>query len=145
MRFWYWVLPIAGVALVALIVYTLVAFAADGRIFSFAFLVNGVLVFPAMVISLAIDQFVLLRRRPIGPTRAERVLISVLVLILAVLVVTSLSEDTSFITVFGWPVLIVAAISTTAVLGVTSARVAREAASSADDGDLEDLFPGGEN
>ena len=145
MRFWYWVLPIVGVALIGLIVYTLVAFAGDGRIFSFAFLANGVLVFPATIISLAIDQFVLLRRRPVGPTRTERVLIAVLVTVLAVLVATSLSEDTSFITVFGWPVLLVAAIATTAVLGVTSARLAREGASSADDGDLEDLFPGGEN
>ncbi|NYF11254.1 hypothetical protein HDC94_002410 [Leifsonia sp. AK011] len=145
MKFWYWILPVTGVALIVLIVYTLIAFAGDGRIFSFAFLANGVLVFPAMIISLAIDQFILMRRRPIGPTRTERVLIAVLVAILVALVTTSLSEDTSFLTVFGWPVLLVVAIATTAVLGVTSARLARAGESSAEDGDLDDLFAGGEN
>ena len=146
MRFWYWILPVLAVGLIAMILYTVVAFASDGmRIFTFAFLFNGVVVFPALVISLAIDQFILVRRRPVGPTPAERVMLGVLAATVVALVATSFSETTSFLTVFGWPVLLVVAIATTALLGATSARLSRSAPSREDDGDLDDLLAGGEN
>ena len=146
MRFWYWILPVLAVGLIAMILYTVVAFASDGmRIFTFAFLFNGVVVFPALVISLAIDQFILVRRRPVGPTRAERAMLGVLAATVVALVATSFSETTSFLTVFGWPVLLVVAIATTALLGATSARLSRSAPSREDDGDLDDLLAGGEN
>ncbi len=146
MRFWYWILPVLAVGLIAMILYTVVAFASDGmRIFTFAFLFNGVVVFPALVISLAIDQFILVRRRPVGPTRAERVMLGVLAATVVALVATSFSETTSFLTVFGWPVLLVVAIATTSLLGATSARLSRSAPSREDDGDLDDLLAGGED
>ena len=146
MRFWYWILPVLAVGLIAIILYTVVAFASDGmRIFTFAFLFNGVVVFPALVISLAIDQFILARRRPVGPTPAERVMLGVLAATVVALVATSFSETTSFLTVFGWPVLLVVAIATTSLLGATSARLSRSAPSREDDGDLDDLLAGGEN
>lgn len=146
MKFWLWLLPAIAVCLIAITIYTLVAFS-TGRvpIFSFAFFANGVLVFPALVISLAINEFILLRRRPAAPTRTEQVMLALLVGLTVTLVAASFSEDTSYITVFAWPVLLIVAIATTAVLGATNARITRQRQSPQGDGDIDDLFGGGEN
>lgn len=146
MRFWLWILPATAVVVVILAVYTVAAYNAENLpIFSAAFFLNGVLAFPALFLSLGIDQFLIMRRDERTVTRTERILIGALVGLVAVSILASLSEDTSFITVFSWPVLLVVAITTTIALGATNARLARDSAPARDDDSIEDLFPGGEH
>ncbi|MGX5679913.1 hypothetical protein [Schumannella luteola] len=149
-RFWLWVQPALAIILFAHIVYTLVAFAWQdfpGSFVSIQFVIDGAFVFPGLVISLAVNQVILMLRKPRLVTRVEAIMIGILVALTAALVVTSFPDDAIVAGLFLWPVLILFAIAVTIVLAVTSARLAREKSpqTTADDAEMDELFAGGED
>lgn len=146
-RFWLWLQPAVGVVLFGFVVYTLVAFVApdfDGSYVSIHFVIQGAFIFPGMILSLGINQAILMLRKPRSVTRTEKVMIVVLVALLGAFIALSFVEDGIGVFFYTWPLLVVYAIVVTIVLGVTSSRL-RTAAPSADDAHMDELFAGGED
>lgn len=146
----YWFQPALGVALAVLSLYTIVAvtaFEAAG-IPSIQFVINGVFVFPGLLISLAVNQLLLRRRRPRTVSTAERYLLLALGLVVVILVATSFDLEALMVGVLLWPLLILLAIVTTIVIVVTSGRLARGEAPTQtpapepERGTMDDLFGG---
>lgn len=149
-RFWYWFQPGLAVVLALISLYTIIAvtvFEAAG-VPSLQFAITGLFVFPGMLISLAVNQVILRRRRPMVITTAERVLMAVLAAVAVLLIATSFDVEALLVGVWVWPLLILFAIAVTVVIATTGTRLANAndgthepgAAPPLDQGTLDDLL-----
>lgn len=133
-RFWYWFQPGLAIVVAVISLYTIVAvtvFEAAG-VPSLQFAITGLFVFPGLLISLAVNQVILRRRRPMVITTAERVLMAVLAAVAALLIATSFDVEALLVGVWVWPLLILFAIAVTVVIAVTGSRLAAARAAPAD-------------
>lgn len=124
--FWYWFQPALGVVLGGLSIYTLVMLLAAEAygIPSIQFGIDGAFVFPGLLLSIGTNQLILRRRNPRIVTLAERILLGVIAGIVVLLVVTSVDQMAFAVGIFVWPVLILVAIATTAVIAVKTSTLA---------------------
>lgn len=134
-RFWYWFQPGLAILVAAVAIYTIVAvtvFEAAG-VPSLQFAITGLFVFPGLLISLAVNQVILRRRRPMVVTTIERVLMAILAAVALVLIVTAFDVEALLVGVWVWPLLILYAVAVTIVIALTGSRLTaeREAATSA--------------
>ena len=127
MKYWYWSQPAVAVVLLAFTVYTLVSFFAfdASGLFSIQFAVNGVFIFPGLLISLGLSQVLLSRRQPRSVTLPERILMGFEYLLIAVLIATSFEPDSLTVGLVLWPLVIVLAVVITIAVVVTTARLAK--------------------
>lgn len=132
MKFWYWTQPAVAILLLLLIGYTVVNFVAfySTGLFSIQFAINGLFIFPGLLLSFGLNQWLLSRRTPRTVTTPERWLLGFEYGLVAVLVVTSFAADALLIGLVLWPLLIVLAIIIGIAIPVTTARLARPAESS---------------
>ncbi|MDH6181431.1 fatty acid desaturase [Microbacteriaceae bacterium SG_E_30_P1] len=148
MKFWYWLQPALGAALGLLTIYTIVMLSTQLFLLpSLQFVANGLFAFPGLLISLAVNQFAFRRRRPRAITRAERIMLVILVAIVIAMVAVSFDLE-----LVGWalgfyPVLILYALSFTFVISYTSAGLVAQPAAHAEeepeesgDDSLDELF-----
>ena len=149
-RFWDWFQPGLAIVLALISLYTIIAvtvFEAAG-VPSIQFAITGLFVFPGLLISLAVNQVILRRRRPMVITTAERVLMAVLAAVAVLLVATSFDVEALLVGVWVWPLLILFAIAVTVVIATTGSRLtaasagpdAPGSAPPTDQGTIDDLL-----
>jgi hypothetical protein len=127
MRAWYWSQPAVAVVLLGFTAYTLYLYvlsryelSAGSALPSFQFLINGVFIFPGMLLSLGVSQVMLSRRLPRAVTLPERILLGIEYLLLIVIVATSFAPNALDVGLALWPILILVAITISIVIGVTT-------------------------
>ena len=124
--FWYWLQPGLGVFLAAFSIYTYVMlFGFNGvGIPSIPAGINGIFVFPGLLLSIGINQLILRKRSPRIVTLTERIMLSVILGLVVFLVVSGFDDEFSFSALFVWPILMLVAVATTIVIVVKNAALA---------------------
>lgn len=126
---WYWFQPALGVLLAAFSIYTYVMiFGFNGvGIPSIPAGINGIFVFPGLLLSIGINQLILRRRSPRIVTLTERIMLGVVMGLVVFLVVSGFDDEFSFSALFVWPILMLVAVALTIVIGVKNAALAAPA------------------
>lgn len=146
--FWLWLQPAVMAVLLLFVIYTLIAFGAeelDLPLLSIQFMVQGGFIFPGLILSLGVNQAILWVRKPRTITRAEKIVIGILVGLIALFIALSFVEELFGVFFFTWPLLVVYAIVVTVVLAATSAKLRRTETEPSADAALDELFAGGED
>ena len=127
--FWYWLQPGLGVLLAAFSIYTYVMlFGFDGvGIPSIPAGINGIFVFPGLLLSIGINQLILRKRSPRIVTLTERIMLGVVIGLVVFLFVSGFDDEFSFSALFVWPILILVAVALTIVIVVKNATLAAPA------------------
>ncbi len=124
MKVSFWLFPVVGA--ICLLLSAWAWFGVITESFSwtttFPAVINGLFIMLGVAISVAVDTFLLARRKPREVRPAELILLIVLVLLVGATLWLGFYDDASWVALYTWPAIILVAIATTIVIAIGNAR-----------------------